>query len=66
MKAGTNQSSKQMLEKLCQQRQKWYSDLEITYQNEKEIEDKMEEFDLEKRKKIAQAAEELGKLVITA
>lgn len=66
MQVAKNQSSKQMLEKLSQQNENGDYDQEILYKFEKEIEDNMEEFDLEKRKKTAQAAEELGKLVITA
>jgi hypothetical protein len=66
MQVANNQSSKQMLEKLSQQKENGEYDPEVLYKYEKEIEDNMEEFDLEKRKKAAQAAEDLGKLVITA
>lgn len=61
-----NYSSKQMLEELSKRKENGGFDAEAFYQLEREIEDNMEEFDLDKRKKAAQAAEELSKLVITA
>ena len=62
----TNYSSKLMLEKLTPQKDNGEYDSELFQQLQKEIEDKMEEFDLEKRIKAAKAMEDLGKLVITA
>ncbi len=59
-------SSKQMLEELSKRKVNGGFDVEAFYQLEREIEDNMEEFDLDKRKKAALAAEELSKLVITA
>lgn len=61
-----NYSSKQMLDELSKRKEMGGFDADAFYKVEKEIENKMEEFDLEKRKKAAQAAEELSKLVITA
>ena len=66
MQKANNQSSKLMLEKLSQQNKNGDYDQKVLYKFEKEIEDNMEEFDLEKRIKAAKAAEDLGKLVITA
>jgi hypothetical protein len=65
MQVANNQSSKQMLEKLSQQKENGGYDQDMLYKYEKEIEDNMEEFDLEKRKKAAKAVDDLGKLVIT-
>lgn len=66
MQVAKNQSSKEMLEKLSQQIENGEFGMEVMYKFEKEIEDSMEEFDIEKRQKAAMAAEDIGKLVITA
>jgi hypothetical protein len=66
MPENINYSSKQMLNELSKRKAMGEFDVDAFYKVEKEIENKMEEFDLEKRIKAAQAAEELSKLVITA
>jgi hypothetical protein len=58
-------SSKQVLEELAKHRDQSFSASAYS-QRERELEQKMEDFDLDKRKKAAQSAEELSKLVITA
>jgi hypothetical protein len=64
-KEATIYSSRQVLDELEKCKDQSFNPSAFS-QQERELDQKMEDFDLDKRKKAAQSAEELSKLVITA